>query len=47
VYRLWIIAIIMIILSFYIFVRQKPRFIINQEMLSSLFLFLFLFLMSP
>lgn len=47
VYRLWIIAIIMIILSFYIFIRQKPRFIINQELLSSLFLFLFFILNEP
>ena len=36
VYRLWVIATIIIILSFYIFMMQKPRFIINLELISAL-----------
>jgi hypothetical protein len=36
VYRLWVIATIIIILTFYIFMRQKPRFMLNLDLISSL-----------
>ena len=35
-YRLWIVSFIMIILGFYIFIIQKPRFMINIEIISTL-----------
>ena len=36
VYRLWVIATIIIILTFYIFMRQKPRFMLNLDLIASL-----------
>jgi len=36
-YRLWAISVIRLILAFYMFIRQKPIFMLNFERLSSLF----------
>ena len=35
-YRLWVVSFIIIILGFYIFIIQKPRFMINIEIISTL-----------